>query len=205
MANGKNKQARRQEDFYPTPEPPVIAALDCLPSGFMPHTILDPGAGTGVWGDVARRRWPDAAITGTELRSELPTSAYNAWRDGNFLTMPWYQTFDLVIGNPPYKLAEEFVRRSVELTNHNGYIVLLLRLGFLEGQARGESLWRELRPAKVAVSSMRPSFTGDGKTDGSAYATFVWQIGYHGPTMLDWMVYPDNVIELPAQQVMAFL
>jgi len=40
----------------------------------------------------------------------------------------------ITFGNPPYTLAEEFVRHSLD---HSTYIFYLLRLAFLESQARG--------------------------------------------------------------------
>lgn len=91
-----------------------------------------------------------------------------------------------MIGNPPYRLAEEAVRWGLTHLRFGGAVVMLLRLAFLEGQARGRGLWREFPPSRVRVLTRRPSFTGNGKTDATAYAIFEWA-GSPKATTLDWL------------------
>ena len=55
-------------------------------------------------------------------------------------------------------------------------VAFLLRLGFLASVQRAE-FWKQNPPTRVIVLSKRPSFTGDGKTDRSEYAFFVWEKG----------------------------
>jgi len=74
----------------------------------------------------------------------------------------------IIVTNPPFALAEEFVRRSLSEVDT---VAMLLRLSFVAGQKRS-ALWRE-HPADVFVLSRRPSFTGKG-TDSCDYAWFVW-------------------------------
>ncbi|QXL90608.1 hypothetical protein [Salmonella phage NINP13076] len=50
---------------------------------------------------------------------------------------------------------------------------MLLRIGFLESMKRWE-WWQENPISSLLILSQRPSFTDDGKTDGSGYAWFVW-------------------------------
>lgn len=76
--------------------------------------------------------------------------------------------FDLCIMNPPYSLAEEFIRKARECSRE---VAALLRLGFLAGQKRNS--WLRSDPPNVYVLSRRPSFTGRG-TDATDYAWFVW-------------------------------
>jgi hypothetical protein len=76
-----------------------------------------------------------------------------------------------VITNPPYSLAEEFVRHSRELYPHAD-LVFLLRLAFLASDGR-QALWLDLGTPDVYVLPNRPSFTGKG-TDSADYAWFVW-------------------------------
>lgn len=181
-ATGRNKTPRDPDDFYPTPAPLIAAALDRVYlAGTIGQslTILDPGAGRGEWGTAARRRWPDARLIGIDLIHDAPTSgAYDQWITGDFLSWAAHYDrdreglIDLAIGNPPYSLAEQFIRASARLVGPGGLIVFLLRLAMLEGQKRGAGLWRELPPARVSVCPARPSFTSDRKTDMAAYAVF---------------------------------
>lgn len=179
---------RKRRDWYPTHRRDVRLALGMLPPWLNPTRILDPGAGTGVWGDVARERWPQARIVGAELSTEPPTAAYDAWRHGDFLTMPFYERFDLVIGNPPYNIAEDMIRRSLDLIADGDFCVQLLRLGFLESLSRAKGLFREHPPLKVGVYAKRPSFQEDQRTDATAYAAFCWMKGYTGKPQVEWLI-----------------
>jgi len=80
-----------------------------------------------------------------------------------------------------------------------GHIFFLLRLAMLESQRRARGLWQEHRPKKVYVLGRRPSFTGNGKTDATAYALYLWQKGWQGETTLDWLMwdYDDEREEPP--------
>ena len=99
--------------------------------------------------------------------------------------------FDLIIGNPPYEYAEEFTRRALQLLAPEGRIVYLFRLAFLEGQDRGVGLWLDHPPYRVATCSRRPSFTGDGKTDSTAYACYYWNHDHQGDFAGSWLTWSD--------------
>lgn len=211
------KTMRERDDFdhYPTPIELCRAALLRCPLSVESTTrlrILDPGAGTGVWGEAAREIWPNAEIHGIELREMPAPKAYDHWRTDNYMLSRYTKPFDLIMGNPPYgdlweqrqrKLAkqakkhgknyrrpsrplnepmadaEAFVNRSFWNIAHGGFVVFLLRLAFLEGQERCIGLWRQAVPFSVLTLSRRPSFTGNGKTDATAYAVYYWQPGIH--------------------------
>lgn len=197
ITTDKVMRPRDEHDFYPTPQALADAALDLLPETFKPIYILDPGAGTGVWGKAAVRKW-DRESDGIELRpARCPNRDnerlyYCQWLDRtDYLTWQPRYFYDLVLGNPPYRHAEAFVRKAIALTRPGGYVLFLLRLAFLEGQARGAGLWRDLPPAHVAVCSRRPSFTGNGKTDATAYAVFIWQVDRPAETRLSFLDYPS--------------
>lgn len=183
---------RPEADVYPTPDWAVEKILGA--ALFPPREgwirILDPGAGSGVWGAIASNRLLKTDVWGVELRNLEQPAEFDSWiacRD--FLDWtPLYNTrFDLVIGNPPYSLAEEFIRHSFDLLAPGGQIVFLLRLAFLEGQARAKGLWTEHPPERVLVLPKRPSFSGNGKTDAIAYAAFYWRDGFRGSPALGWL------------------
>jgi len=96
------------------------------------------------------------------------------------------EPFELIIGNPPYSLAEEHVRLCLGLLAPGGQLTFLLRLAFLESQSR-RKLWKEHPPAQVDVFHSRPSFTSNGKTDSAAYAVFTWISGYSEQPRLGWL------------------
>lgn len=187
---------RHEADFYPTDLGTVGRILDryrLLPSRNRhyqyPRRILDPGAGTGNWGRVARDYFPISHITGAELRDTWKPPDYNEWVLGDFpkCYAGLFPSYDLVMGNPPFKVAEEFVRVGLPLLHEEGHLIFLLRLAFLEGQGRRDGLFTEFPPKAVWVCSKRPSFQEDGKTNATAFAAFVWQKGWEGNTSLDWL------------------
>jgi hypothetical protein len=192
ITTDKKMRPRDPADFYPTPLAVAKAALKLIPS--LPYFICDPGAGTGIWGKAAKQLWADSEIAGYDVR-DLPCPDdydYDWWfPKTDFLQLAGVDEHDLVIGNPPYKFAEEFVRKSLQLVRPTGYVCFLLRLAFLEGQDRGSYLWKQYPPQSVHVLSARPSFIteGDkaGKTDSTAYAIYIWQKGWQGTPTLGWL------------------
>lgn len=90
----------------------------------------------------------------------------------NFLEWETDRKFDIIIGNPPYSLAMEFVEKSLSLLENDGVLVFLLRTAFLESKKRYE-FWQDNIINGLYVLSKRPSFTGKG-TDATSYSWFVW-------------------------------
>lgn len=184
---------RSEHDFYPTPLGFCIATLrmlDCYPL-----TILDPGAGTGVWGRACRETWPKAHITGVELRDVPKPDAYNLWENEDFKRFASNKRrYDLIIGNPPFKDAEMFVNASLQMLSEGGYLVFLLRLAFLEGQDRAAGLWVNSPLYEVIVSAKRINFVGN--SNPNSCAVFVWKQGYTGKPGIRWVIHEDNTPEL---------
>lgn len=201
IKEGTTLPQRRDFDFYPTPDDKVFDGLNVLLDDLARSRderwqedelrILDPGAGDGVWGTRCRALWPAAWIVGVEMREVRPPDAYDQWIIGTFdagsLMQPYGAAdFDFVIGNPPYREAEDFVRASLYYLRPGGRLVFLLRLAFLESKGRGIGLFKELPPKRVEVCMSRPSFTGNGKVNATAFAFFLWEKGWQGETVLSW-------------------
>jgi hypothetical protein len=95
---------------------------------------------------------------------------------------------DNIITNPPYNCAEGFVASGIERARHK--FALLLRLAFLEGANRANTIFSRIPPARVWVFSERITFYPKGvdpKGSGTtAYAWFVWDKDTSGPTELKW-------------------
>ena len=93
-----------------------------------------------------------------------------------------------IITNPPYNAAEGFVRSGVKSAEHK--FALLLRLAFLEGANRQQTIFVKVPPARVWVFSERITFYPAGavqKGSGTtAYAWFVWDKDAPSATELKW-------------------
>jgi len=84
-----------------------------------------------------------------------------------------FQRYDVIIGNPPYSLAKEFIDKSLELLAPGGRLIFLLRTNFLES-AKRFAWWQDTLPNRLYVLHKRPSFTGKG-TDATSYSWFIWE------------------------------
>lgn len=91
------------------------------------------------------------------------------------------ERYDLVITNPPFSIAEEVIRHGLEFCRNGKFVIMLLRLNFLEGLKR-KDLFDNYMPKYIFVHRKRIDFTrnlktGKHGTDSVAYAHFVWQKG----------------------------
>jgi hypothetical protein len=108
----------------------------------------------------------------------------------DFLTYP-YETnaVDWIITNPPFRLSEEFVIRSLRVARTG--VAMLARTVFLESVGRFNGIFQETPPSKFAQFVERvPMVRGrlDGKaTTATGYAWFVWEKGTTEPPRLTWV------------------
>lgn len=95
---------------------------------------------------------------------------------------------DNIITNPPYNAAEGFVRSGI--THAKRKFALLLRLAFLEGANRANTIFSRCPPSRVWVFSERITFYPAGAvqkgTGTTAYAWFVWDKDAPRSTDLRW-------------------
>lgn len=171
---------RRPQDFYSTPIECVTAILNELdvPDGIK---ILDPCAGSGHVIQAIREgtlieNYDNVHIDAIEIRPEeenILKPLVDSVKIADFLDEDIHGEYDLVISNPPYSLAQEFIDKGLECLNENGKLVYLLRTNFLESKKRFQ-WWQDKLPSGIYVLHARPSFTGSGKTDATSYAWFVW-------------------------------
>lgn len=148
----KKKAERRAYDVYETPESSIEALFGIIPI------------------DISKKYLEPCRASG-RIYNHLPIgSAWGEIREGVDYLATKYNPVDFVITNPPYSLAQEFVEKSL---TEAPVVVMLLRLGFLESLKRKE-FWEKNPLTSLIILSKRPSFTEDGKTDGSGYGWFLW-------------------------------
>jgi len=96
------------------------------------------------------------------------TCSYSEINEGKDF-FDWDEGTDLILSNPPFSIAQEFITHALEYSNT---CIMLLRINYL-GSISRHNWWKENTPAALYVLSKRPSFTGKG-TDATDYAWFVW-------------------------------
>lgn len=169
---------RVEADFYPTPGWCVHRLLErvTLPGG----DWLEPAAGGGaIIKAVNEWRIDPIRWHAMELRAECAPAIRALIPEGadgseifvghDFLNRDLGGCdFQVVITNPPYSHALEFIQAALSL---GSYVVMLLRVNFL-GSAKRSAFFRSEMP-DVYVLPNRPSFTGKG-TDATEYCWAVW-------------------------------
>jgi hypothetical protein len=163
-------------DFFPTPK---WASYALVENEKFIGDIWEPACGNGAMSEVL-------ATTG---RSVISSDLYErGFGESGIDFLDSQRTANNIITNPPYNAAEGFVRSG--LVHANKKFALLLRLAFLEGANRANTIFSSNPPSRVWVFSERITFYPAGaeiKGSGTtAYAWFVWDKDAPGGTELKW-------------------
>lgn len=184
---------RIPKDVYQTPQPLADAVIDWLITNYgmanwvQNLKVLDPGAGNGVWGRAVLGRFGEknrAFISGLDIRNVREPVGYDLWFNRTDFLNPKLNFgkpnfFNLIIGNPPFNQAEEFIWTGLKFLNQIGILVYLLPSGFLYTQTRGRGLFKNHPPQTILNLMQRPNFTGPrgeslGKSNSDDYSVVVW-------------------------------
>jgi len=146
--------------------------------GVKPRRILEPSAGAGAFVTAAKRTW-NMPITAVELQPRFGKELRALTRD--VIIRPFEDfnvpSWDLIVGNPPYSLAQAHAEHALGLLAQGGYLAFLLRQSFFGSYKRAVSIWTNTPLRYFWPIGQRPSFI-EGANDNSEYGVFVWQKGY---------------------------
>jgi hypothetical protein len=177
-------EASDSPDDFPTPPWATRALLEHVigPAEVNLLTCLEPACGAGHMAKVLKEYFADVRC------SDAHDYGYATVRD--YLSYP-YETkaVDWVITNPPFRLAEEFVIRSLDVARVG--VAMLVRTVFLESVGRYQRLFKVHAPAVFAPFVERvPMVRGrlDAKaTTATGYAWLVWEHGAKPDTRVVWI------------------
>ena len=180
--NRHNAEKRHIADYYVTPVKDIITFLGALDEevslDIWDKTILDPCAGGDPSHDMsypkALREYyaiPDDwnGIKTIDIREDSLAETKCNYIE----TKLDYKPF-LIISNPPFNQAMEFIKKALDDIEDGGYVAMLLRLNFLETKAR-KDFFDNYMPTWIFVHHKRMSFTDAGGTDSVAYCHMVWK------------------------------
>lgn len=188
----KPKNVKRNiADFYQTPYSMTdqIIAAEKLERG-SPYEILEPASGDGA---VSRR----LKANGIEV--------YEYDLETDFLKET--DRYPIVMTNPPYSLASEFIIKAKQVATQR--IIFLLPLVYLHGLARFNGVWRdtEFPLARVHVFVRRPMLSDSVRPDGKYatgmqdYAWFIWDKTHSGPPQIRWIDNREFVLKKVDQKI----
>lgn len=102
---------------------------------------------------------------------------------------PWHGD---ILTNPPYRIANSFLTKALEVVPENNFVVFFLRLQFLEGKKR-RKLFEVAPPKFIYVHSSRvhtlknndPAYRRS--SSAICFAWFIWQKGFQGDPVVRWI------------------
>lgn len=170
---------REKDDYYAT-EPKATEWLLKLETFNGP--ILEPSCGEGHISEVL--------INGgyQVVSRDLIDRGYGEVAD--FLSADNTKWDGDIITNPPYKYAQEFVEKALQIIPDGCKVAMFLKVQYLEGKRR-RKMFDTMPPKRIWVSSSRLKCAINGDFDNmtgsaTAYAWFIWEKGFHGDTIIKW-------------------
>ncbi len=188
-APGEGK-TRKDHDAYDTDPALARACVEwvmrhcCLCAPY----ILEPTAGTGPYVRAAREVFPDSVILAIDIRPEvkglgsIAGANYSRTMDALALPPETIRSADLIITNPPFKLADALVRHFWASMKPGATLAFLLSVTFIASADRwegGEGLFKAC-PLRFMVPIVpRPQFlnvnaAGEKASSPIEAALFVW-------------------------------
>lgn len=178
-------EPRDSRDDFPTPPWATRALLEHVIGSerLEAMSCFEPACGRGYMSRALEERFglvhsADAydygyGDTSDFLASDCPTGSY-----------------DWVITNPPFKLAQPFIEKSLRIASEG--VAILARTVFLESKGRYEGIFSQTPPTYFAQFTERVPMV-KGRIDPKAstatgYGWFVWLKGEHSTgTQLKWI------------------
>jgi hypothetical protein len=182
-ASNHTDKERQNEDYYATT--PKAAELLLELETFSPN-IWECACGEGHLSKVFESK-------GYNVRSSDLMDRGFGEIETDFLGIYNLEWNGDVITNPPYKYAQEFVEKALQIIPNGNKVAMFLKLQFMEGKGR-KILFLKNPPKTIYVSSSRLMCAKNAEFEkmvaggGSAvaYAWYVWEKGFVGTTELKW-------------------
>ena len=180
---GVNPNSIREEnDFYATHPHAMEIAIPILKEIGMNKNIWECSCGKGHLSEVLKENGYNV------YSSDLVDRGYGDVKD--FLEQT--KTFNGdILTNPPFKLAENFIEKSMELLNDGNKAIFFLKVQFLESKGR-KTLFEKYNPKYVIVNSERQQCSKDADFEKyhattQCYCWFIFEKGYRGDSKLLWI------------------
>jgi len=182
-ASSHSATERETNDFYAT-HPKEVEKL--LQVETFNKNIFEPCVGQGHIANVLK-------ASGYKVKAaDLVYRGYIGTVVADFLKTEYHELIDCdIITNPPYKYAQEFLEKSLEIIPTGNKVAMLLKLTFLEGQKR-QTMFKKYPPKYIYVHSARALCAKNGEfekypSSAVAYAWFIWVKGNKAEPIVRWL------------------
>lgn len=194
LAGGNPENGRVDNDFYATDPAAVEQLFKALRmydndfTDFSPFSFMEPCVGNGNIANATLDYFnfslhrPESVNTFVDIVDR----GYPETIVQDFMTFKPEQKYQLIVTNPPYSIALDFVKKCLEHLEHRGYLAMFLKIQFWEGEKRKQFLL-DNPPAFCFPFSKRMSTWNNGQQwdeNGKRWATtmchawFVWKKDY---------------------------
>jgi hypothetical protein len=186
---GKNFSAnnlgqRKKSDFYETPYSITRHLLD-RENFNINLTVCEPACGNNAIVNILETKWEKNKITAYDIQK-------------NFLNDD--QQYDYIITNPPFSIAQDFIKQAKKLAKVK--FAFLLPLSYLHGKKRYDEVYMDKTYGleKVYVFTRYPmlgdTLRDDGKyrTGMMVYAWYIFANGYSDSPTIEWIDNNGDVI-----------
>lgn len=200
-----SKTVREENDFYATDPKALEMYLSyiyntgvhsayiferCLTNKF---PIWEPAAGLGNLSNFLCECGYNVVASDLKFRG-----AKNVVEGIDFLSIKDYKqkfkgaTPHIILTNPPYSLATEFIEHALEILPDCGLYIALMNITYLSGQKRFERVYSKGTLREVYIFSKRIECWKNNerpkdKCGMANYAWYVFQKGYNGQPTLYWL------------------
>jgi hypothetical protein len=184
-------------DYFPTPPWATRALFHSIikPMGMIHYSdrVLEPACGGGHMVKVLQEYFDKV--------ESCDIADYGQDRIQDFLAMDYSQVigaYDWIITNPPFNLAEEFVRKALPMTRK--LVAIFARTQFMEGIGRYERLFKPNPPTIIAqfcerVPIVKGRLSATAST-ATSYAWFIWRTNQdNDQTQLVWIPPSRRIFE----------
>lgn len=190
-ASNHSDGEREENDFYSTDPHSLEILLEALErDNFKLHkNIWECACGMGHLSKVLESKGYNV------LSTDLINRGYGIVdNDSNFLNGKYYTHTKYngdILTNPPYKYAKEFVETALEKIEYGNYVIMFLKIQFLEGQNR-RKLFDKYPPKYIYVNSTRQTcyINGDMSkkmSSATCYCWFIWEKGFKDEPKIRWI------------------
>lgn len=180
-ASSHSENERETHDFYAT-EPKAVKFL--LEMEKFNNTIWECACGQGHLSDEMKRLGYNVFSSDIIERGYADLILDFIGIDNN------KETEMDIITNPPYRYANDFILKAMQILKNGNKLALFLPIRYLEGKER-KQIFKTFPPKVVYVSSSRLKCAINAEFDKMAcsavsYAWFVWEKGFKDTTQLKW-------------------
>lgn len=172
-------KSRENRDHYPTPHDVTEALI----------TAWKPPEGVSVW---------EPAVGRGDITKPLQKAGYSTYGTDifdygyndetlDFLTCDFART-DCIVTNPPYAIANDFVKRCLDLDV--SYVALLLKAEFWHGKRR-YNMFKNFAPSAILPLTWRPDFLGKG-SPFLEVSWVIWDKNFIGETIYRPLLRPST-------------